>query len=231
VTARHEELASHAVEGLRPRAAQLRKLIRSYFPSNRSAAILDLGCGHGALIHFARDAGYQNIIGIDGSAQQVDAAQRLGIVGVQQSNMLEAIDSLETSSLDAVVSFDVIEHFRKDELIISVDHVLRVLRVRGRWIIHAPNEESPFGSRMRYGDFTHETAFTRESIFELLLSSGFSRVECYEDGPAVDGAASAIRWLLWKGIRAGLRLRLAIETGDLCENAVFTQNLFAFAIK
>jgi hypothetical protein len=74
-------------------------------------------------------------------------------------------------------------------------------------------------------------AFTRESLSQILLSSGFNSVDCYEDAPVAHGAVSAARWLLWKGIRTGLRLWVAIETGDLGRNAIFTQNLFAIAKK
>jgi SAM-dependent methyltransferase len=231
VTALTQDLPPSMSQGLRSRAAHLRKLIQSHFPPDRSAAIVDFGCGHGALIHFAREAGYRNIAGIDCSPQQVEAALQLGIQGVRQADVIEAISSMVNASLDAVVTFDVIEHFRKDELTGFVDEVLRVLRAGGRWIIHAPNAESPFGSRIRYGDFTHEMAFTRESICQLLLSSGFARVDCCEDGPVAHGAASAVRWLLWKAIRAGLRLWLAIETGDGGRDAIFSQNLFAVALK
>jgi 2-polyprenyl-3-methyl-5-hydroxy-6-metoxy-1,4-benzoquinol methylase len=231
VTARGRELAPSTVHGLQPRAAQLTKLIRSHFPPDRNAAIVDLGCGHGALIHFARVAGYRNIVGVDRSPQQVEAAQRLGLQAVRQGDLREAISSTAESSLDAVVTFDVIEHLHKDELTGFIDEVLRVLRAGGRWIIHAPNGESPLCSRLRYGDWTHETAFTRESMSQLLLSSGFARVKCYEDGPVAHGATSAIRWVLWKLIRTGLRLWLAIETGDKAGDAIFTQNLFAIAEK
>jgi 2-polyprenyl-3-methyl-5-hydroxy-6-metoxy-1,4-benzoquinol methylase len=67
---------------------------------------------------------------------------------------MEAISSLAGESQEVVVTFDVIEHFRKDEVIAFVDQVRRVLRPCGRWIIHTPNGESPFGARMRYWDFT-----------------------------------------------------------------------------
>jgi SAM-dependent methyltransferase len=231
VTSQNQELAPYSLEGLRPRAAHLKSLIRWYFPTDRSAVIIDLGCGHGALIYFAREAGYRNITGIDRSPQQVDAARRLGIQGVRQGDLVESIWSVPDASVDAVVTFDVIEHLRKDELTAFGDEVLRVLKGGGRWIIHAPNGESPFCSRIRYGDFTHEMAFTRESISQLLLSSGFARVDCYEDGPVAHGAASAVRWLLWKGIRTGLRVWLAVETGDCSREAIFTQNLFAIAKK
>ncbi len=56
------------------------------------------------------------------------------------------------ASLDVVIAFDVIEHFTKTEMISLVDEVHRVLKPSGRWVIHMPNAESPFGSRILFGD-------------------------------------------------------------------------------
>ena len=111
-----------------------------------------------------------------------------------------------------------------------VDEVCRVLRPGGRWIIHTPNAESPFGMRVRYGDLTHELAFTRTSLAQL-LSSGFSQVSCYEDQPVPHGLKSAVRWALWKVFRTLLRLYVAAETGDSGRDAVFSQNLLCVAFK
>jgi SAM-dependent methyltransferase len=231
VSDRSEAVAPKTVDGLQPRAAYLRKLIRDQFPANRDAAIVDIGCGHGALIHFAREAGYRNLEGIDGSREQVAAAKRLGINGVREGDLRRDLATMPDASRDVIVAFDVVEHFRKDELLSFVDEVRRVLRPGGRWIIHAANAESPFFGRIRYGDFTHEMAFTRESVCQLLLSSDFARVECYEDAPVAHGVKSSARWVLWKCIRVGLRLWLAVETGDTGGNAIFSQNLLAVATK
>ena len=105
------------------------------------------------------------------------------------------------------------------------------LLVPETWIIHVPNGESPFGGRSRFGDFTHEQAFTRGSLTQLLLASGFATVACYEDAPAAHGAKSRLRALLWRLIRLALRLYLAVETGDTGRNAIFSQNLLAVAVK
>src|SRR5258706_12360867 len=73
VTSREIELAPATLAGFAPRAPFLRKLIVDHFPRDRGARILDLGAGHGALLHFAREAGYENVAGIDVSPQQVAA--------------------------------------------------------------------------------------------------------------------------------------------------------------
>ena len=120
VHARQQPLAPENIGGLRPRAPYLNKLIRVHFPSDRNAAILDLGCGHGVLVYFARKAGYSDVTGVDHSPQQVAEAKRLGIEGIIKGDLKEILQSLDDGSQDVVIAFDVIEHFMKNELIHSV---------------------------------------------------------------------------------------------------------------
>ena len=226
---RHQSLAPASVQGLAPRAPYLNRLIRLHFPNDRAARILDLGCGYGAVIHFARQAGYRNIRGVDGSQEQVAAARRLGIEGVEAGDVMPALADCVTRSLDCVVAFDLIEHFTRDELLHLVDEVKRVLVPGGIWIIHAPNGESPFGSRVRYGDLTHELAFTRTSIGQLLYSSGFSAARSYEDAPIPHGLRSSVRRGMWFAFRGMLRLYLAAETGETARDVILSQNILTVA--
>ena len=216
---------------LAPRLPYLRWLVRTCMPPDRDAAILDIGCGHGAILYALQQAGYRNACGVDGSAEQVQAAARLGIQGVEQGDLMQTLREATDASLDVVIAFDVIEHFTKAELIPLVDEVQRVLRPGGRWVIHAPNGESPFGNRVRFGDYTHEQAFTRTSLGQLLLASGFLRVEAYEDRPIPHGLTSSVRAVLWQLIRAALLFYIAVETGSFDRRAVFSQNLLAVALK
>ena len=231
VHARLESLAPANTESMRRGGVYLRRLVRRHFPLDHDAAILDLGCGHGSLIYQARQAGYGNIVGVDRSPQQVAEARRLGIEGVIEGDILDYLGSTPDASQDVVITFDVIEHFTRDELLPFVDEIQRVLKPGARWIIHTPNGESPLSNRIRYGDLTHEQAFTRTSLGQLLLASGFASLECYEDAPVVHGLASALRFVVWKGIRGMLRLYLAAETGNSGATAIFTQNLLAVAVR
>jgi 2-polyprenyl-3-methyl-5-hydroxy-6-metoxy-1,4-benzoquinol methylase len=231
VHARQHSLAPATLEGLTPRVPSLNRIIREHFPRDRAAAIVDLGCGHGALVHLARQAGYSNICGVDASPEQMAEAKRLGIDGVVQGDLMDTLRSLTDASQDCIITFDVIEHFTKAELIPFIDQVYRVLRHGGRWIIHTANGESPFGGRMRYWDFTHELVFTRTSIAQLLLASGFTEVASYEDVPVPHGVKSAIRWVLWRLIRSLLRLYIAAETGDTGQDCIFSQNFLTVAVK
>lgn len=214
---------------LKIRAPFLCKLVNNHFPTDRNARILELGCGYGALIHYVLAHGYTNIKGVDVSPEQVAGAKQLGIPGVVQGDLFETLKDMEDNSLDAVITIDVIEHLSKDELIRFTDEVFRVLNTDGRWISHQPNAASPFFGRIRYGDLTHEAAYTAESIRQLVLAIGFADIKCYEDVPIVHGMMSFVRWVLWFVLRGGLRAYLVIESG--ISDELFSQNFLSVAKK
>jgi 2-polyprenyl-3-methyl-5-hydroxy-6-metoxy-1,4-benzoquinol methylase len=231
VHARQERVAPDKTEGLAPRLPLFNRIIRRHLPKNSDAAILELGCGHGAFLYALRNAGYSKCEGVDRSPEQIAVAKRLGIGGITEDDLMRHLAAAPNASRQVVITFDVIEHFTKPELMMFVDEVYRVLCPGGTWIIHSPNGESLFGARMHFWDFTHELAFTRSSITQLLMASGFSTVTCEEDGPVPHGVISAIRWVLWQMIRGVLRFYLAVETGSISPKHIFTQNLLAVAIK
>lgn len=216
------------LEGRRP---TMEHVVDCYFPPEKSAVVIDLGCGHGTLVHFARQRGYAAVRGVDVSSQQVALAARLGIEGVTEGNLSATLADLPSESVDAIVAFDVIEHFTKDELIDFVDAVYRVLKKGGRWIIHAPNGASPFVGSIRYGDFTHEQAFTQSSLEQLMHASGFSRVSCHECAPRAHGFKSAMRLVAWKLVRLAMQFVVTTETGELRHNTILTRNLYAVVWK
>jgi SAM-dependent methyltransferase len=222
---------SGARDGLLRRKPSLERLVRAHFPPARDAAILDLGCGHGAIVWAARNLGYTNISGVDASPEQVAAAQALGIAGVRQGDLAETLSGLAPASQDAIILFDLFHYFSKDAQMAIADAVHRALRPGGRFILHVPNAEAFFAGRMRYWDMLAEDAFTRASIAQLLRACDFAEITCNEDRPAPHGIASALRAVLWPVLRGALRLALAIETGESGRDAVFSQCLLAVARK
>lgn len=205
----------------------LAKVIRDHFPRDHAAKIIDLGCGDGGFLRELRRAGYQDLAGIDRGPEQVAEAARQGETSVRLGDLLEEARALPDASYDVIIAFDVIEHLRREELLDLAEHVRRALRPGGRWILHMPNAESPFFGRIRYGDMTHEQAFTRGSLRQALSAVGFTSVRCYEDAPVVHGAKSVARLAVWKLIRLGLRVYIAAETGDTSPEAIFSQNFLA----
>ncbi|SRR6266567_2268279 len=213
------------------RAPYLRRLVKQCFPADRESNIVDLGCGCGALVLFLQQTGYRNVLGVETSPSQVEFARQLGISSIVSGDLVPFLRNSAAEVFDVVVVFDVIEHFCKNEVLEIMDQVYRVLRPGGRLIVHVPNAEGIFGSRIFWSDFTHEMAFTREGLRQLSCASGFTSVEFSEDLPVVHGIKSLIRRIVWAGLRSIFRLAYMAETGDSGAGLVLTQNLLAVAMK
>jgi len=207
------------------------RLVERHVPVDRRITVLDLGCGPGLILHELQQRGYGLLSGVDRSAEQIAAGRAFGIKGLEEGDLFDYLDDRAAASFDLVITYDVMEHLDDGELLRLVDGVHRALKPGGRWIIHVPNGESPFSGRARYGDLTHERAFTAGSLGQLLRASGFSAVSCYEDTTASHGLKSLVRAVLWWPIRLALRFYLAVETGSAGDEAIFSQNMLAVAIK
>jgi SAM-dependent methyltransferase len=214
-------------ETVQGRLPYLRNLIKRWIPRDRNLAILDIGCGHGAILFALREAGYKNLQGVDGSPEQVEAAHLLGLTQVRQGDLLTALAAIPEKSLDVVIAFDVLEHQLKDEVMQFMDEFHRILRPGGCVLIHVPNGEGVLGGRVRYADITHELAFTTQILHQIGTLTGFSKIRFEEDLPAVHGPVSTVRWVLWKILRLPFRLLHMAETGDLGSQLLLTQNLLA----
>ncbi|HEY4206316.1 MAG TPA: class I SAM-dependent methyltransferase [Puia sp.] len=209
--------------GNRPYVEQL---IRDHFPADRQIHILDIGCGHGTFLYFAKEKGYMNVRGIDFSEEQVALAHRLGLQEVQRASLEEFLQTSK-DKYDLVLMIDVLEHLEPQELFDALDSVAAILRPDARLIIHVPNAEGLFGMRIRYGDYTHTQAFTPRSIRQILLTCGFDDIRCMEERPVAKGIKGMIRNLLWRLGTLNSRLLLMAETGE--REFVLSQNMLVVA--
>ena len=203
-----------------------------YLPANsegNSGAVLDIGCGHGTLMAYLVNRGHSNVRGIDLSAEQVEAAHRLGLWQVEQSEATQYLRRYR-EEFGLITAFDVLEHLSREELFRLLDAVHASLRPDGRFLIQTVNGASPISNRIRYGDLTHETAYTANSIRQALLTVGFRTVRVYEVVIPVHGWKSLIRRVSWQFLRLVILAHLAIEVGAV-RGQVVTQNLIAVTDK
>jgi SAM-dependent methyltransferase len=208
------EFGGSAAEYFKPRQAYLEAMIRDHFPSDRDSRVLDIGCGHGALLYFLHRASYRHARGVDGSREQVELAKRLGVPCVEWGQALSSLQGCAPASADVICLFDVLEHLDRQEAFELLTEVRRVLSADGVCIGHVPNAEGIFGARVRYADLTHEQAFTASSIRQMFGSLRFSAVECFEDKPIIHGAKGLVRRVLWDLGTIPFRLLNTAETGS-----------------
>lgn len=185
---------------------------RALLPSDRGARILDAGCGDGALLWWLQELGFP-AVGVDVSAEQAQIARSLGVRDVTVSP-LEGYLEAHRGQYDVIVMRNVLEHFGKDELLRMLEAVRNALAPRGILLAQVPNAQSPFGGRIRYGDFTHELAFTERSLAQLLSVCGFTSIRCHSVPPVHASLAGPLKHVWWLVVQFLYRSLLAAEVGE-----------------
>ena len=157
-------------------ADQFDLMYREILPKEKDAAILDFGCGTGHFLFFLKCNGYQNITGIDRSAQQIEYCRKHVHDCVQVVDGLEFLAN-QHDTYDAISAHDVLEHFSKDQTLSFLDLVYQGIKPGGLLILRVPNMSNPFSLDSRYNDFTHETGFTSKNLVQLLSTVGFKDIQ------------------------------------------------------
>jgi len=99
---------------------------RPHLPADRSASILDLGCGRGRVLEWLADLGYRGAVGVDADAVAWVAANVTGNV--------EAVDDVgqwladRREQWDVVVARHVIYYFERRDLVPTLRLVRDSLR-------------------------------------------------------------------------------------------------------
>ena len=187
--------------------------LRGWLPADKNAAVLDVACGAGRLLHFFKRRGYANLTGVDLSPEQVSRARQV-IPNVVQGDVL-AFLAAHPESFDIITGLDLIEHLEKPTVVHFFDACHRALRPRGRLILETVNGDTPMALPVLYGDFTHQSCLTPQTLVSLMTMTGYSDIEIRETGPIPAGYSlkSSLRYLAWRMLRMGRRLANTIETG------------------
>ena len=196
-------------------------------PIDRSARILDAGCGHGDLVSLLRRHGWTDVTGIDTSQEQVETAAKLGVSGVIRADIHD-FAAMHPGHYDVVLAMDVVEHFDRSEALELFRTLRAMLAAGGRLILQTPNGASPFSGDIFWSDVTHGMQYTDRSLQQICGAAGFASVRSFPTRPAVHGPVSLARSVLWRTIEAMLWIATVAETGRT-RNLVFTRNLIAVA--
>ena len=177
---------------------------------------------------FLRDRNYKNLTGIDISPEQIGISKQV----IDDVIEMDALDFLKGSKnkYDLIIALDFIEHLDKNEVLDFLNSCYQALTSEGYIILQTPNGQSPFGSSVFCGDFTHMTCFTPESLQRILTFCGFKNVQTRQTGPVIHGFVSAVRYVIWKILSLMIKLWDLIEVGE-CKNSVFTRTFLILADK
>lgn len=218
---------------LKSQTIAMRQTLGPFVPEDRKSRIADMGCGFGKVVFWLQQDGYEKVVGVDVSEDQIAVGLGLGIGNLHQEKLMPFLWR-HAAALDAIILRDVLEHFHKDEILDILQAVLEALVPGGRVIIQVPNGESPFHGRIRYGDFTHEMAFTASSLSQLFNVMGFAEHSCHEIPPVFPkrrfSPKTLIRRACWRIARNWHSFLLFSELGRR-DRRILTQNILAVAYK
>ena len=207
----------------------LQSQVLDRLPRHLEGAVIDLGCGQGALVEALLRSGFDNVIGVDISPEQVRIAHERGISQVELGDAGEVLDR-HAGNIIAVTATDFLEHFTQLELAELLPRIHAALKPGGSLVARVPNAVSPFGGYIRHGDVTHESWFTSRSVKQMAANAGFQRVDVHACPPVVHGLKSAARSGIWRLYSGLFKLGLAAETG-IVRGHVVTMNLVFVAVK
>src|SRR5207302_8404055 len=103
------------------------------------------------------------------------------------------------------------------------------LKPNGRLLVQTANGAGLFSRQVIYGDLTHLTIFTPQSLAQLLRGVGFVDLSFYESGPIPIRLRGKLDVALWSALKAVANVIRSIETGK--HQQIWTENFICRAFK
>jgi len=139
-----------------------RKAILNQVDENKSAKVLDVGCGAGELTkEIGKKAGTHELYGIEIAEEYAQLAEKNGIK-VYRADLNKEFP-IESETFDIVCANQVIEHLHETDLFIKKIH--RILQWGGVAIISTPNLAAVYNIIFLILGFQLPTAFVSDETF------------------------------------------------------------------
>lgn len=228
----HDDSPEHLARMLRYFGGRL----EPHLPADRTAAVLDAGCGMGFALETLRARGHTRLEGVETDGRQAAAARARGFPVAETADAAAWLRE-RPGRYAAILLLDVLEHVPRAAQFDLLAALHTALRPDGKLICSVPNANSTLAARQRYMDWTHEAGFTEHSLDFALHHGGFRQITVFAD----DGPAKRWPWLpLWRRrwwyvrglFRFVRRLQIMAEFGpDEGRRAPLSPNLLAVATK
>ena len=211
----HPETPEHQAE----MSAFYRRVLGQHLPADKSAAVLDVGCGGGYALTALREMGFTHLTGVESDVGQVASCVKKGL-SVELAADTIAFLRQRAGQFQLLLCLDVLEHVPHDVQLPFAAALAGALTPGGRLICTVPNANSTLAGRWRYIDWTHHCSFTEHSLDLLLHSAGFADIQVCEveflTRPAnwwLPLASGARHWWGFRFFRTWRRLEVMAELG------------------
>lgn len=125
----------------------------------KTAAILDIGCGHGSKLALLKQHGFTGALGVDINPALVEHAVGEGLNAITLDEFDEQHSDLE---FDLIIMSHIIEHFQYQDLIVFMEKYIGRLKKGGLLLIITPCMNPAF-----YDDFDHVKPYTHIGILDI----------------------------------------------------------------
>ncbi len=159
-------------EDIKKRVAEYKPLFDTLGVEVKKQPVIDLGCGRGEFLAFAKENGIK-AIGIDMNFDMVDRAKALGFTA-HRTDAMSYILKQKANSVSAITGFHIVEHIPFDALMRLFDECYRVVSRGGFVLFETPNPKNLIiGSNNFYIDPSHIKPVPPELLSFALESVGF----------------------------------------------------------
>lgn len=197
-------------------------------PSNKESKILDIGCGTGHFLHYIEKKGYKNFLGIDISPEQIAYSKEKISSKVIQADIMDYLSNSH-NLYDVIAAHDFLEHVKNEIVFEFLELVYDSLNINGVFMIKVPNMSNPFSIDSRYRDFTHLSGFTEKSLYQILYSVGFKKIEIFSSKIFISSWKTIIRRFIVRILHKFIKFLFYIQDYSTPQN--LGKNLIAISKK
>lgn len=152
---------------------------RDFLPSQKDAAILDIGFGDGWFMAACLALGYKNVSGAEFAPENKPYLKNWNVTLHKIESDIGEFLADHPGEFDFIHMSHVIEHIPKYSLLWIGDALYRALKSGGMLFLRTPNMEGPCANSSYYVTLAHEYGFSGSNLRALLLVCGFDDIRLY----------------------------------------------------
>ncbi len=159
-------------EDIKKRVSEYLPVFKKLTPELKKKDIIDLGCGRGEFLSFAKDNKLK-AIGVDMNKSMVDRAKALGY-DAYENDAISYLTTRKQNSIAAVTGFHLVEHIPFESLVEMFEECYRTISPGGFVLFETPNPENVIvGSCNFHMDPSHIKPIPPDLLAFTLESVGF----------------------------------------------------------
>jgi len=184
-----------------------------HLPEDKSAPILDVGCGFGDFLGYLESKGYRNLRGVEIDPGRAAASREKSAAAIDTVTDIEPYLRGLEQKFALITLKSVVAHFPRERARGYLQQLGESLQPGGRLVVETFNASRWTGSFVFYNDLTHCWAYTEYTLREMLEGAGLRVIELTGERMPIRG----VRAFVWRAMQflwsIGLRCIYFAERG------------------